>query len=427
MKTKRNIFAYLIVAVLFVFGIAPNTLAATNTSNPLSAEEAVKSVISQYFDNYFKSYQTLELIDSDDLVVENENTLLYKKMHEIFVEGNKLVGLSYTTYKVDLDYQEIAYAKDAVNVSLLMNCAYTYSTTPDADSSMSNIGYRFKLVQQNDGYKITSIESDFSEFDPFKESVEEKLTSSRISKAEATHQTAEEWAHNIRDAAQYISGKLQASEENPPASIEPASEVTPMATYSFNRMLARNWAHRFAESSESERFFYTASGGDCTNFASQCIWAGYGGYVEGNDTQTKNNIRNRVRMVNNVWQAGAIGGGGTPNWETAKHLWNYVTANTGNGPRATGTNNNQPYYNLSPSTIYYGNALQVRRGSSGDYGHSVFVTYSLDSSTTEYNQVLVSQHTPNLYNRNLWELIQTWGGNNCYLRKMSFNSASFSS
>ncbi|WP_018211225.1 hypothetical protein [Desulfitobacterium hafniense] len=59
MKTKRNIFAYLIVAVLFVFGIAPNTLAATNTSNPLSAEEAVKSVISQYFDNYFKSYQTL--------------------------------------------------------------------------------------------------------------------------------------------------------------------------------------------------------------------------------------------------------------------------------------------------------------------------------------------------------------------------------
>ncbi|AFM01237.1 hypothetical protein Desde_2937 [Desulfitobacterium dehalogenans ATCC 51507] len=192
-------------------------------------------------------------------------------------------------------------------------------------------------------------------------------------------------------------------------------------------MLARNWAHRFAELGESDRFFYTACGNDCTNFVSQCIWAGYGGYIEGNDTQTKNNIFNRVRMVNNVWQAGAIGGGGVPNWENATNLWNYVTTNTGDGPRATGANNNQPYYNLPPSSIYYGNALQIRSGSSGEYAHSVFVTYSLDSSTTEYNQVLVSQHTYDKYNRNLWELITAWGGNNCYIRKMSFNSANFSS
>jgi len=128
-------------------------------------------------------------------------------------------------------------------------------------------------------------------------------------------------------------------------------------------------------------------------------------------------------MVNNVWQAGT--GGGVPNWENVENLWSYATTNTGNGPRATGLNNTQPYYNLSPSSIYYGNILQIRTGSSGDYTHSVFVTYSLDSSTTEYNQVLVSQYSYDKYNRNLWELITSWGGNNCYIRKKDKDILSF--
>ncbi|MEA4901918.1 amidase domain-containing protein [Desulfitobacterium sp.] len=130
-------------------------------------------------------------------------------------------------------------------------------------------------------------------------------------------------------------------------------------------------------------------------------------------------------MVNNIWQAGT--GGGVPNWESVMNLWNYATTNTGNGPKATGTNNDQPYYNLSPSSIYYGDVIQKRAGSTGDYTHSVFVTYSLDSSTQYYYEVLVSQHSGDLYNRNLWELITSSGGNSCYLRKMSFNSATFSS
>ena len=53
---------------------------------------------------------------------------------------------------------------------------------------------------------------------------------------------------------------------------------------------------------------------------SQCIWTGYGGYVEGNDAQTKSNITNRVRMVPSIWQAGAVGGGETSDWETVGSL-----------------------------------------------------------------------------------------------------------
>jgi hypothetical protein len=389
-------------------------------------EETIKSIIAQYFDDYYKSYQALEVIRSDNLVEDNENTLLSQKMHEIFVEGNKLVELSYFSYEVQLDYQNIRYAEDRVDVDLLMGLKYVYSTTPDAQSSMSGIEYTFSLIRENNAYKITEIETDFDEFKHFKKAVAEKISAFSMSKTEAINETAAEWRRNIQEAAKYIAGNSVNSNNNHLIDgVSTSNEIMPLVTYSFNRMLARNWAQRFAEASVSDRFFYTASGNDCTNFVSQCIWAGYGGYIEGNDTQTKNNISNRVRMVNTVWQAGT--GGGYPNWENVTYLWSYVTANTGNGPTATGLNNNQPYYNLPPSSIYYGNALQIRNGSSGDYSHSVFVTYSLDASTTEYNQVLVSQHTPNIYNRNLWELILSWNGNNCYIRKMSFNSADFSS
>ncbi|MCO1600862.1 amidase domain-containing protein [Desulfosporosinus nitroreducens] len=431
MKVRKDIPVYVIVVMLLIFSIVPNTLAATVNENALYAGDPVKHVISQYFDNYFKSYQTLEVVNSDNLVEDNENTLLYKKMHELSVEANKLVRLSYTTFKVTLDYQNISYLNDTVNVNLLMSCDYVYSSTPDAKSSIGNINYKFSLIHENDEYKIISIDSNFDEFDNFKKSVEEKVSSSKISKIDAINKTAEEKSQEIRDTVKYISGNSLNSENNPADSTTSSNEVMPLgvnSTYSFNRMLARNWAQRFAEADESDRFFYTAytpSENDCTNFVSQCIWAGYGGYVEGNDTQTKNNINNRVRMVNNVWQAGT--GGGVPNWESVTNLWSYATTNTGNGPRATGLNNDQPYYNLSPSSIYYGNAIQARTGSSGNYTHSVFVTYSLDSSTTEYNQVLVSQHTGDMYNRNLWELITSKGGNNCYLRKMSFKNANFSS
>lgn len=422
----RNEMRKILVFVLLAIMMFP-TIAFANVND----DKEVKSVISQYFDNYFKSYQTLEIVNSDNIIEDNENTLLYKKMHEFSVEANKLIGLSYTTYKVNLDFQSISYSKNIANVDLLMNCDYVYSSTPDAKSSMG-LSYKFCLIRENNEYKIISIDSNFDEFDNFKKSVEEKVSSSKISKRDAINITKEEKIQEIRDTVKYIAGNSANSEISPTDISTSPNEVIPLAvtsTFSYNRMLGRNYAERFAEESDLDaRFFYTIPdnlGGDCTNFVSQCIWAAYGGYVEGSDTQTRNNITNRVRMVNNIWQAGT--GGGVPNWESVMNLWTYATTNTGNGPKATGANNGQPYYNLSPSSIYYGNVIQKRADSTGDYTHSVFVTYSLDSSTQYYYQVLVSQHSGDLYNRNLWELITSSGGNNCYLRKMSFNSATFSS
>lgn len=419
----RIVLIALVLTMLF-----PSVSYASGNENlsSISQDPAVKSVISQYFDDYFSSYETLGVVTSD-IVEENDNTMMYEKIHELAIEANKAVNLKYKNVKVTLDYQNITYSDNQVDISLLMNCDYAYSSTPTERSAIRNVDYKFSLARKNDKLKIISIDSNFDEYTCFKNSVEEKVASN-INRLDAIKKTKDEKSKEIQDTLKYFDGNAQISNVAKQTSTLSTSQLQPFAvtaTYTFNRMLGRNWAQRFAEAPSSSRFFYTVSGNDCTNFVSQCIWAGYGGYIEGNDSQTKSNINNQVRMTTSGnWYAGT--GGGSGNWESVTNLWNYVTSNTGYGPKATGSNNNQPYYNLSPSSIYYGNALQIRTGSSGDYGHSVFVTYSLDSGTQYYNQVLVSQHTYDKYNRNLWELITAWGGDSCYVRKMSFNSASFS-
>lgn len=44
----------------------------------------------------------------------------------------------------------------------------------------------------------------------------------------------------------------------------------------YNRLAAVNYAHRWAYSRNPAYYDYEAIGGDCTNFASQCLYAGSG-------------------------------------------------------------------------------------------------------------------------------------------------------
>ena len=81
-------------------------------------------------------------------------------------------------------------------------------------------------------------------------------------------------------------------------------------------------------------------------------------------------------------------------------------------------------YDFAPSRIYLGEVLQFRNiDSSSVYTHSVYVTVSNNTSNQYYNEILVTQHSDNMVNRNLWELILNKGGNSCYMRDIAFTDA----
>lgn len=89
----------------------------------------------------------------------------------------------------------------------------------------------------------------------------------------------------------------------------------------YNRRAAVEYAERWALSRNPEYFSFSGIGGDCTNFASQCVYAGggvmnytpvYGWYYISPDNRSAS-------------------------WTGVEYFYNFMTQNTGAGPYADET------------------------------------------------------------------------------------------
>jgi hypothetical protein len=164
-------------------------------------------------------------------------------------------------------------------------------------------------------------------------------------------------------------------------------------TVSYNKTAAAQYAYTTAPSSYDPNYiFCSVPGADCTNFVSQCVWAGYGGtsgYIlpvtpsntDAVITALRNRVQNDYRMVTGswygrYWRTPQV----TPpaNWCGVVDFWDYAVGNTGSGPVATGFNNNKKWNQYS-GTIQRGDVLQFKTSSGSSYSHSVFV-YTIGSN-----------------------------------------------
>lgn len=106
-------------------------------------------------------------------------------------------------------------------------------------------------------------------------------------------------------------------------------------------------------------------------------------------------------------------------------FYDYVTSNTGNGPKATSYNNGKVYSNLSVK-MKAGDVLQFYDSSAGRYYHSVIVVFQTDYGVSNYSSVRVAQHQTEYNSRNLAELITNFGGSSCKMRLLRFKTTTFS-
>ena len=201
-----------------------------------------------------------------------------------------------------------------------------------------------------------------------------------------------------------------------------------LSGYPYQPEKAVAYALRFARQPSS--IFPYFKDRDCANFVSQCVWAGYGGYPNPYDFETlRHNALKMFRMITRVWAADSQGA--PANWSNVEAFFHYVTdLSKLYGPQGRGVNDQRPFDNLQADAIYPGDVLQFGYpGPRGIYSHSAIVTYKL-SSATDYSHIGVSQHTYNIDNRNLNELIESWSGEPvskfpCYMRKIAFREARF--
>ena len=142
-----------------------------------------------------------------------------------------------------------------------------------------------------------------------------------------------------------------------------------MRQFAYDRAAAVAYARRWALSRNPAFYDFEELGGDCTNFASQCVYAGSGVmnytpvfgwyYISPNDR--------------------------TPSWSGVEYLYNFLVNNQSVGPFAR---------EVSQSEVQPGDLVQLGRAN-GDFYHTPVI---LSTSPT----ILVAAHTYDALDRPLY-------------------------
>lgn len=136
----------------------------------------------------------------------------------------------------------------------------------------------------------------------------------------------------------------------------------------YNRRKAVEYARRWAYGRNPAYYDFSDIGGDCTNFISQCLYAGSG-------------VMNYTPEVG--WYYRSLNDR-SPSWTGVKFLYDFLVTNKIKGPFAVETTSNE---------MQLGDVIQL--GNAERFYHSLLVTGIQDG------QISVAAHTFNAYMRPL--------------------------
>lgn len=141
-----------------------------------------------------------------------------------------------------------------------------------------------------------------------------------------------------------------------------------MKFISYNRQAVTDYAQQWALSRNPQYYNFDGIGGDCTNFASQCLYAGCG-------------VMNYKKDIG--WYYNSINDRAAA-WSSVEHFRKFLLTNSDAGPSAV---------IISMADLELGDFIQLNSGT--QYYHTLVVTGFSN------NAPLVSSHTDDSYMRNL--------------------------
>jgi len=141
----------------------------------------------------------------------------------------------------------------------------------------------------------------------------------------------------------------------------------------YNREAAANYATRWAFDRNPRYLDFENMGGDCTNFTSQCIYAGAG-------------VMNYRPVLGWYYNSAADR---APAWTGVEYLYNFLVSNQGNGPFAVETDIHH---------MEIGDFVQLGN-LGGHFYHSPFICNIIGSPSLD--NILVAAHTEDCCNRPL--------------------------
>lgn len=138
-----------------------------------------------------------------------------------------------------------------------------------------------------------------------------------------------------------------------------------MARKAYNRQKAVEYAHKWAFSRNPAYYNFDSIGGDCTNFISQCLYAG-------------SNVMNYTKTFGWYYISG---NDKSPSWTSVVYLYNFLTTNKSRGPYGK---------KVSIEQIKIGDVIQLSFDGAS-FSHSLIVVQN--GLTPNIDNILVASHT----------------------------------
>ncbi|HHV98229.1 MAG TPA: amidase domain-containing protein [Clostridiaceae bacterium] len=139
-----------------------------------------------------------------------------------------------------------------------------------------------------------------------------------------------------------------------------------LQVFPYNRGKAVEYAHRWAFGRNPAYYDFEKIGGDCTNFASQCIYAGSG-------------VMNYTPVYGWYYRSSYDR---TPSWTGVNFLYKFLVNNNGQGPFAR---------EVDISRIMPGDIVQLSFSGDGSFQHSPVVVAV--GNPPHISNILVAAHT----------------------------------
>lgn len=245
-------------------------------SQSCSIDESIEKVIHEYL----------------SLIYDYSIVPLYESFEAMFsAERDDEINFSYEKSKLKrdlMDYYDINVIQQAISYSNYqsiyqddMKASVTITITNEVETSkesyISKNDYHFLLENTGDDVKINSVISDDDVDKSYKslssflaDDVIDILKEDDLTRGRASLEEFNKEKYYLQKEESYI-----------------ASSYIP-----YDKSRAASYAKKYAGSNYNKRFAsYKGHGGDCQNFASQCVWYGYGG------TDTASAINNKLRPM----------------------------------------------------------------------------------------------------------------------------------
>ena len=443
---KKCISLMLLLVILVSCDLPYVANAKTNVADGSEQEEVyyyLKSYFSDLLDTIKadseKDYTTEDFSSVKGYIVAKQlvnKRQIYKKL----LGGIEKVRLN------EIILEDVSSTGDTMEAMAYVKYSFTYPEEQE-ECSVGTL-YRVILSKTREGYCVLDLDCDDIETKMAKEAIlgnsdlRNKIESDSNSVSiYGCSDTDLELDYSVADAyfaeAEQNTESLLQDDISYAEADEDENEISTLSTSaSYNKTKARNWGYKLGDNKQN--YIFKRASLDCTNFVSQCVWAGYGGtdgYTIPSDPSVNNAtcvaLKKRVasdyRMTSSWYGRNYDSTLGDPptNFCSVVNFCNYVSSNTGNGPKATVYNNGKVYTNLSVK-MKAGDVLQFYNNSTGTWYHSVIVVTETDYSVSDYKKVKVAQHESDYNNRSLSELISNFGGSSCKMRLLLFKSTTFS-